>query len=101
MKLTEEMIAVIQTSPYLTLVTMNTDGTPHPIVVGGKEQKEDRIAIGIYKMDVTQKNLTNSHRAWVTAATMDGTPKGFRFEGTATVENDKVVFAPDTAEVMI
>lgn len=101
MKFTEEMSAVIQKSPYLTLVTINEDGTPHPIIVAGKEQKEDSISIGIYKMEITQKNLAANHRAWVTAATMDGAPKGFRFEGTASVADKKVTFTPDTAEVMI
>lgn len=101
MKFTEEMRAVIQNSPYLTLVTINADGTPHPIIVGGKEQAEDHISIGIYKMDVTQENLIRSHKAWITAATLDGGPKGFRFEGTATVAEKKVLFTPDTAEVMI
>lgn len=101
MKLTEEMSAVIKKSPYLTFVTINADGTPHPIIVGGKEQKEDSIAFGIYKMDITQKNLALNGKAWVTAATVDGGPKGFRFEGTAAVEDKKVIFTPDTADVMI
>lgn len=101
MKFTEEMSLVIQKSLYLTLVTINADGTPHPIIVGGKEQKEDNIAIGIYKMNVTQKNLMVNHKAWVTVATVDGDPKGFRFEGTASVMDGKVIFMPDTAEVMI
>lgn len=88
-------------APHLTLATLNEDGTPHPIVVGGKEQKGDSVAIGIYKMEVTQKNLTTHNKAWVTAATLEGGPKGFRFAGTATVAGGKVIFTPDTAEVMI
>lgn len=101
MKFSEEMSAVIQKSPYLTFVTINSDGTPHPIIVGGKEQKEDSISIGIYKMEVTQKNIAIDHRAWVTAATMDGAPKGYRFEGTAAVADNKINFVPVSAEVMI
>lgn len=89
------------TKTYHTLVTINGDGIPHPVVVGGKEQIGNDIAIGIYKMKVTQKNLMDDHRAWVTAATLDGAPKGFRFEGTSAVTDNKVIFVPVHAEVMI
>lgn len=101
MKFSEEMSTVIKNSAYLTLVTINEDGTPHPIIVGGKEQEEEAISIGIYKMEITQKNLAHDNRAWIVAATMDGKPKGFRFEGIASVVDKKVVFSPNTAEVMI
>lgn len=101
MKLTEEMGNVIQKSPYLTLVTILADGTPHPIIAGGKEQTEDGIAIGIYKMECTQKNLAADPRAWIAVATVSDGPKGFRFAGTATVSGGKVLFVPETAEAMI
>lgn len=101
MKLTEEMKSVVQQSPYLTLVTINEDGSPHPVIVGGKEQGDDDIVLGIYKMEVTQRNLAANAKAWITVATVDGGPKGFRFEGTAIVENNKVIFSPSTAEAMI
>lgn len=101
MKFTEEMVNVVKNSPYLTLVTINADGTPHPIIVGGKEQTGDEISIGIYKMDITQRNIAANSRAWVTAATLDGAPKGFRFQGTASVDGKSLIFTPKDAEVMI
>lgn len=101
MKLTDDMKTIVQNAPYLTLVTMNQDGTPHPIIVGGKEEIDHNVLIGIYKMDTTQENLLMNPRAWITAATIEDGPRGFRFEGTARVKNDKVVFIPDRAEAMI
>lgn len=101
MKLTDDMKSVVQGAPYCTLITVNADGSPHPIIVGGKELAGDDISIGIYKMEQTQKNLAANPRAWVTIATVDGGPKGFRFEGTATAKDGKLVFAPASAQAMI
>lgn len=101
MELSPEMKAVVQNSPYCTLVTMNEDNTPHPIIVGGKKLEDGSIVIGIYKMEQTQKNLATNAKAWLIAATLDNGPKGFRFEGKLSVADQKVVFIPDTAEAMI
>lgn len=101
MNLSEEMKAVVKNAPYCTLVTIGEDGMPHPIIVGGKEQTGEIIAIGIYKMEQTQKNLAANPKAWITVATVDGGPVGFRFEGSATVRDNKVVFVPESAESMI
>lgn len=101
MKLSEEMRTVVQNAPYVTLTTINGDGSAHPIIVGGKELNDESISIGVYKMEQTQKNLAAGSKAWIVAATVDGGPKGYRFEGAASVADGKVVFVPDTAEVMI
>ena len=102
MKLTEEMKQVIQDAPYISLVTMNGDGSSHPIIVGGKSLDGDNIAIGIYKMEVTQKNLENDSKAWVLASTVNESgPKGFRFVGTALTNDDKVVFTASDAKALI
>ena len=37
MQLNAEMKAVVKNAPYLSLITLNADGAPHPIIVGGKE----------------------------------------------------------------
>lgn len=101
MKLSEEMKSVVQNAPYITFTTINQNGSAHPIIVGGKEPGDENIIIGIYKMERTQKNLLAGSKAWITAATVDGGPKGYRFEGTASVMNEKVVFIPEAAEIMI
>ena len=102
MKLTEEMKQIIQEAPYLSLITVNGDGSPHPIIVGGKTLDGDNIAIGIYKMETTRKNLESDNKAWLLASTLDEEgPKGFRFAGTALVNGKKVVFTPTNAEAMI
>ena len=102
MQLNAEMKAVVKNAPYLSLITLNADGAPHPIIVGGKELDGENIAIGIYKMEITQKNLAADPRAWIMASTINGQEiKGYRFAGTAKVAGKKVVFTPDTAEAMI
>ena len=101
MKFTNEMIEVIQKAPYLTLVTVTENGTVHPVIVGGKEQKGDTIHIGIYKLDVTKKNLSFNPKAWIVVATVENGPKGFRFYGTAVIKDKELVFTPDAVETMI
>ncbi len=101
MNLSEEMKEVVKNAPYCTLVTIGEDGMPHPIIVGGKEQAGESITIGIYKMEQTQKNLAANPKAWITVATLDGGPVGFRFKGSAAVQDKKVVFVPDSADRMI
>lgn len=101
MKLSEEMKAVVANAPYITFITMNQDGTVHPIIVGGKEADAETIRIGVWRMETTQKNLQANAKAWVAAAAVDNGAKGFRFEGTASVADGKVVFCPETAEALI
>lgn len=101
MVITDEVKAVIENSPLITIVTSNPDNTPHPIIVGGGEVSGDTVVFGIYKMESTQKNLASNPRTFVLAAVKENGPKGYRLEGTAGVEGDKVVFTPTKAEAMI
>ena len=102
MKLTEEMKSVIQSAQFISLITLNGDGTPHPIIVGGKSVAGDAVEIKIYKMETTQKNLAANSKMWVLAAAIgDSGPKGFQFEGSASVDAGKVVFTPESTTVLI
>lgn len=102
MKLTDDMKAAIKNAPYLSFITLGADGHPHPIIVGGKNYDGDAITISIYKMEVTQKNLTANNKAWAMVAFMDGEkPKGYRFAGTAKVQDKNVVLIPESAEPLI
>lgn len=97
----DEVKAVVEGSAFLSLITMNADGTPHPIVAGKGDVVGDDIVFGIYKMEVTQKNLEKNANAWVIAATMDGGPKGYRLSGTAKANDKQLIFTPVKAEELI
>jgi hypothetical protein len=101
MIITEEVKKTVEGSAFLSLVTLNPDGTPHPIIAGKGNVSGDSVIFGIYKMDTTQKNLAKNKNAWVVAATMDGGPKGFRLSGTATPKDKEVVFAASKVEALI
>ena len=102
MKLTEDIKAVILNAQALSLITMSRDGSPHPIVVGGKSLDGDNIVIKIYKMEKTQENLKENNQMWALAFVIDENgPKGFRFAGTASLNGETVFFSPDNAEAML
>ena len=102
MKFTEEMVRTIHSAPYITLITLDANGNPHPIIVGGKTITENSIEIGIYKMEVTQDNLKTNGKTWVLASTADNQkPKGYRFTGTSIVDKKSVIFIPDSAENLL
>jgi hypothetical protein len=101
MAIDEKVKNVIAGTPFLSLVTINADGTPHPIITGKAEVVGDTVVFGIYKMETTQKNLKANKNAWVVAATMSDGPKGFRLTGTAEPGDKKVVFTPAKIETLI
>ncbi len=101
MKTTEEMKKVFENAAGVTLITMNADGTPHPIIAGKGEVTEDAITFGIYKMEVTQKNLKANPKAYVVAASMQDGPKGYRFTGKAEAQGKQLIFTPVKAEELI
>jgi hypothetical protein len=101
MIITEEVKKTVEGSAFLSLVTLNPDGTAHPIIAGKGTVSGDSVIFGIYKMDTTQKNLAKNKNAWVVAATMDGGPKGFRLAGTAEPKEKQVVFTASKVEVLI
>lgn len=99
MVINEDVKAVVEGSAFLSLVTMGSDGMPHPIVAGKGEVEGDSIVIGIYKMEATQKNIASNKSAWVVAAT--GAPKGYRLTGTAEAKEGKLIFTPSLAEALL
>ena len=101
MVISDEIKSVIEGSSFVCLVTVNADGTPHPIVTGKGEVAGDTVVFGIYKMDATQKNLAANNGLSVVAATKDGAPKGYRLTGTAEVKDKQLIFTPAKAEALI
>lgn len=101
MVINEEMKAVIEGSPFLSLVTLGPDGTPHPIVAGKGEVRDGAVVFGIYKMVTTQKNLATNKKAWVIAAIKDGGPQGYRLKGTAEVDGKQLIFTPEIADPLL
>jgi len=100
MLINEEVKAVIEGSKILSLVTVGADGTPHPIIAGSGKVVGDTIVFGIYKMEVTQKNLASNKNAWILAGVMDN-PKGYRLVGTANVNDKQLIFTPDLVESLM
>ncbi|MDR3165236.1 MAG: pyridoxamine 5'-phosphate oxidase family protein [Synergistaceae bacterium] len=101
MVINDDVKHVIEGTAFLSLVTVNPDGTPHPIITGKAEVSGNNVVFGIYKMETTQKNLTSDNKVWVVAATLDGGPKGYRLAGTAKAEGKQVIFTPDKAELLL
>lgn len=101
MIISEEIKGVVESSAYISLITVNADGTPHPIAAGKGEVDGETIVFGIYKMDITQNNLKSNDNAWVVAATMESGPKGYRLNGTAQVKEKQLIFSPVKAEELI
>ena len=93
--------AVVEQAAYLTLVTVGKDGTPHPIIVGKGAVEGDNVIFGIYKMEQTQKNLLETDKLWMVAATMEGGPKGYRLSGTAKPNGEKLIFTAEKAEALL
>jgi hypothetical protein len=92
---------VIEGTAFLSLVTLMPDGIPHPIIAGKGEVSGENIVFGIYKMEVTQKNLAQNNKAWVVGATMDGGPRGYRLSGTALAKDKQLIFTPAQIEKLI
>ncbi|MDR0598101.1 MAG: pyridoxamine 5'-phosphate oxidase family protein [Treponema sp.] len=101
MVITEDIKGIITGAAVITLVTVNADGTPHPIIAGKGEVEGDKVIFGIYKMVVTQENIKKNNKAWVVAGTMDQAPKGCRLAGTAVAQEKKLIFTASKAEELI
>jgi hypothetical protein len=52
-------------------------------------------------MEVTQQNIKNNGKMQVLIATMEGGPKGFRLEGTASIVGKLVLFKAEKAEALL
>ncbi len=101
MIITNEIKAVIEHSAFIAIGTVNEDNTAHPIVVGGGKVVDDTVVFGIYKMEITQENLSKRNSMWMLAAILGESPKGFRLTGTAKVNDKELVFSVEKAEAMI
>ena len=102
MVITDEVKRVVEETAFLSLVTVNADGTPHPIIAGKGEVSGDTVVFGIYKMEKTQANLLKNKNAWVVGATkVDGAPKGIRLAGTAEAREKRLIFTVAAAEALI
>jgi hypothetical protein len=97
----DDVKKVVEGSAFLTLVTLGSDETPHPIIAGKGEVSEDNVVFGIYKMEETQKNLSKNSRAWVVGATMADGPRGYRLSGTAVAKDKQLIFTPEKVEKLI
>lgn len=91
---------VILASPFIALASVSEDGQPHLIVVGKvKEIKDDgHLVFGVYKMEVTRKNLSRTGILQVVAVSGK---IGYRFTGEATVQDSEVVFAAYRVDTLL
>jgi hypothetical protein len=101
MVIDNEVKKIIEGSAFLSLVTIGADGLPHPIIAGKGEVSGENIVFGIYKMEVTQKNLLKNNKAWLVGAIRADSPKGYRLTGTAAAKDKQLIFTPVTAEKLI
>lgn len=101
MVINEDVKKVIEGSAFLSLVTLDADGTPHPIIAGKGEVVNDKVVFGIYKMETTQKNLISNKNAWIVGATKDDGPKGYRLTGTAEARDKQLIFTPTKIDALI
>ena len=102
MIINEEVKSIIEGSAFIVLVTINSDGTAHPIVAGKGTVSGDSVIFGIYKMEVTQKNLlANSNASVVAAVKSESGAKGVRLTGTAKAEDKQIIFAASKVEALL
>ena len=102
MIINEEMKGVIENSPFLTIVTANKEGMPHPIIVAKGSVEGNQVKVGVYSMKVTQQNLKENDCAMILAAQLvEGGAKGYRFTGNAVIEDGRFVFTASNAEALI
>jgi predicted pyridoxine 5'-phosphate oxidase superfamily flavin-nucleotide-binding protein len=86
---------------FLSLVTINADGTPHPIVAGSGKIDGETVVFRAFGMKKTRENLARDNRAWIVGGIMPGdmsTAKGVRLTGTAETKEKLVVFTPAKIE---
>jgi hypothetical protein len=101
MVIDEDVKKIIEGSAFLSLVTIGEDGLPHPIIAGKGEVSGENVVFGIYKMEVTQKNLLKNNKAWLVGAIRADSPKGYRLTGTAAAKDKQLIFTPAAAEKLL
>ncbi len=103
MVVNEEIKDLITKAPFVPIVTVSAQGEPHLIVVGkvAEVRDGDVLGFGVYKMDVTRKNIGENGRMQVVISSMEGGPKGFRLTGKASVEGQLVLFKAEQADPLL
>lgn len=98
--ITTPMKDVIAASPFIALTSVSEAGQPHLIVVGKvKAIKDDsHLVFGVYKMDVTRKNL--SQTGYLQAVAVSG-KIGYRFIGEAIVQDDELIFSIQQVDTLL
>jgi uncharacterized protein len=98
--ISSEMKEVILASPFIALASVSETGRPHLIVVGKvKEIKDDsHLVFGVYKMDVTRKNLSQTGNLQVVAVSGK---EGYRFTGKATAQDSELLFAIHQVDTLL
>lgn len=98
--LTEEIKKNISESPFIALVSISNEGIPHLIVVGKVQEIKDEntLVFGVYKMDKTRKNISETGLLQVAAASGKS---GYRFIGKAHVQENKILFSIETIESLL
>nr|WP_049752077.1 pyridoxamine 5'-phosphate oxidase family protein [Carboxydothermus hydrogenoformans] len=94
---------IIPKASIIPIVTVSRQGEPHLIVVGQVKEirEDDTLVFGIYKMKTTQQNIQDNGKMQVVIATREGGPKGYRLIGTATIEEQQVLFKAEKAEELL
>ncbi|BBB92584.1 MAG TPA: pyridoxamine 5'-phosphate oxidase family protein [Methylomusa anaerophila] len=95
-----EIKDVILASPFIALASVSETGQPHLIVVGKvKEIRDDsHLVFGVYKMDVTRQNLSQTGDLQVVAVSGK---VGYRFTGKAVVQDSELVFSIHQVDTLL
>jgi hypothetical protein len=101
MAIENEVKQVLEASGVLTLVTVGTDGLPHPIVAGSGKVVGGTVVFEIHGMKATCQNLAKNSAAWVLGATLKDKPQGYRLTGTAAAKDKQLIFTPAKIESLI
>ena len=98
--LTSEMKEVLAQSPFIALTTVSKVGRPHLIVVGKvKEIKSENVLVfGIYKMNTTRQNLSETGLLQVVAVSGKS---GYRFSGGASFSETEIHFTVEAIEPLL
>ena len=103
MIITEEIKELISKAVTVSIATVSNEGEPHLIIIGkvAEVRDDDVLVFGIYKMQVTQQNISDNGKMQVAFASMDGGPKGYRLIGQANIDEKQVLFKVEKAELLL
>lgn len=98
--LTPEIKKIVSESSYIALASVSKEGNPHLIVAGKVKEirDENTFVFGIYKMDKTRQNI--SETGYLQVAAVSG-KAGYRFIGKACVEEKDILFSIENIEALL